>query len=365
MKWKIQELMGVWLQGALLCAASSLGAVSSAQAPPQPWHAQWIAAAEGPARDYDVVYFRKQLTLPSVPELFMVDVSADTRFELHVNGKRVNAGPALADVHHWRYETYDLAPYLAAGQNEIAAIVWNYGTAAAIAQMSSQTAFLLSAEDPTNKEIDTGSGWQTSHERGRTLAISHKSDYYAAGPDEVMDGTKINWEWDRTSADDASVWLPAKLLGNAAPRGAQDSPTRWILQKDDLPSMQYTPVTAGHIVRVTGATSQLAGSLERPVTIPAHSDVTLLLDRGELTTAYPSLEISGGDQGTVDVTYAEALYDDHGQKGNRNEVAGRHIAGVEDHILSDGQQRTYRPLWWRTWRYIQVEVKTADYDPSS
>ena len=360
MKSKIQELSTVWLQGALLYAVVSFAAASSGQTPPQAWHAQWIAAADGPARDYDVVYFRKQLTLPSLPERFMVDVSADTRFELHVNGKRVNAGPALADVHHWRYETYDLAPYLTAGQNEIAAIVWNYGTSAAIAQMSSQTAFLLSAEDQKNQQIDTGSDWQTSHEKGRTLGVSHKTEYFAAGPDEVMDGTKINWDWDHSSANDAAAWLPARPLGNAAPRGAQDSPTRWILQKDDLPSMQYTPVTAGHIVRVSGAASEIAGSLEQPVTIPAHADVTLLLDRSELTTAYPSLEISGGEHSVVDLTYAEALYDDHRKKGNRNEVAGRHIAGVEDHILSDGHQRTYRPLWWRTWRYIQVEVKTAD-----
>ena len=253
MKSKIQKLAAVCLQRALLCTAASFVTAASAQVPPQAWHAQWIAAADGPVRDYDVVYFRKQLTLPSVPQHFMVDVSADTRFELHVNGKRVNAGPALADVHHWRYETYDLAPYLTAGQNEIAAIVWNYGTSAAIAQMSSQTAFLLSAEDPNNREVDTGSDWQTSHEKGRTLAVSHKSDYYAAGPDEVMDGTKINWDWDRSSTSDAALWLPAKLLGNAAPRGAQDSPTRWILQKDDLPSMQYMPITAGHIVRVSGA----------------------------------------------------------------------------------------------------------------
>ena len=44
-------------------------------------------------------------------------------------------------------------------------------------------------------------------------------------------------------------WAPAKLLGHAAPRGAQDSPTRWILEKDDLPPMQYVPVSAGHVVR--------------------------------------------------------------------------------------------------------------------
>jgi hypothetical protein len=341
-----------------------VGVLATAQAPPAAWHAQWIASADGPARDFDVVYFRRQFDLSEVPGHLIVDVSADMRFELHVNGKQVNAGPALADVHHWRYETYDLAPYLNAGQNEIAAIVWNYGTSAAIAQMSSQTAFLLSAEDSKNAWLDTSSEWQTSHERGRTLGSPVTLGYYAAGPEEVMDGTKMNWNWDKTSVTDAAAWLPAKPLGHAAPRGAQDSPTRWILQRDDLPSMQYTPLTAGHIVRMSGAGADLAGEINsessQPVIIPARADVTLLLDRSELTTAYPTLEISGGDHATVNLTYAEALYDDHGQKGNRNEVAGRHIAGVEDHILSDGQHRTYRPLWWRTWRYIQVEVKTAD-----
>jgi hypothetical protein len=360
MKAKIEARVIVGLRNALLCTATMVVAASVAQAPPHAWHAQWIAAADGPARDYDVVYFRRQLVLPTLPEHFLVDVSADTRFELHVNGKRVDAGPALGDVHHWRYETYDLAPYLAAGKNEIAAVVWNFGTSAAIAQMSSQTAFLLSAEDPKNAWVDTGSEWQTSHEKGRTLGSPVTLGYYAAGPAEVMDGTKMNWDWDNASPKDKDAWLPAKLLGHAAPRGAQDSPTRWILQKDDLPSMQYAPITAGRIVRATGTAGEIVGSLEQPVTLPEHADVTLLLDRGELTTAYPSLQISGGEHSTIDIAYAEALYDDRGQKGNRNEVAGRHIAGLEDRILSDGQRHTYMPLWWRTWRYIQLEVKTAD-----
>ena len=65
--------------------------------------------ADGPARDYDVVYFRKTISLATVPARFLVDVSADTRFELHVNGKRVGMGPALGDVHHWRYEAFDPA----------------------------------------------------------------------------------------------------------------------------------------------------------------------------------------------------------------------------------------------------------------
>ncbi len=327
---------------------------------PQPWAAQWIARADGPARDYDVVYFRKTISVATVPARFLVDVSADTRFELHVNGKRVGMGPALADVHHWRYETFDLAPYLHAGENEIAAIVWNFGTAAALAQMSSQTAFLLSAEDAANSSINTGDGWQASQEPGRTLGEIHVRGFYAAGTPEVMDGRKMNWDWDKAGANDLGRWAQAKSLGNAATRGAHDSPTSWILEKNELPPMQYTPVSAGHVVRLSGVSVGQVTSLETPVTIPANSNVTFLLDRGELVTAYPSLQLEGGKGASVDMTYAEALYDAKGKKGNRNEVGERHIAGISDHIVSDGERRSYRTLWWRTWRYIQVDVKTGD-----
>ena len=348
-----------WLRCLFACGIAAFAPALSSQITPAQWHAQWIAAPDGPARDYNVVYFRKALSLPGMPDHFVVDVSADNRFELHVNGKRVDAGPALGDVQHWRYETYDLAPYLKTGENEIAAIVWNFGTSAPIAQLSSQTAFLLSAEDANNASIDTSSGWQVSHETGRTLGHLEMKGYYAAWPSEVMDGAKMNWTWDRETPSDAGKWQPAKSLGRAGPRGAQDSPTRWILEKDELPPMQYVSISAGHVVRVSGLPQGNAASLEKPLTIPAHSAVTILLDRDVLTTAFPSLQLEGGQQASVDLTYAEALYDANGQKGNRNDISGRHIAGVQDHILSDGQSHTYRTLWWRTWRYLQLEVKTA------
>ena len=328
-----------------------------AEAPAQ-WRAEWIATPDGPARDFDVAYFRKTLTLGHVPGVFLVDVSADTRFELHVNGQRVGAGPALADVHHWRYEVYDLAPFLHAGENAIAAIVWNYGAHAAVAQMSSRTAFLLSAEDPANAAIDTGKGWESSHDAGRSLGSLRALGYYAAGPPEVMDGAKMHWGWDAANA--LGEWKPAMPVGHAAPRGAQDSPTPWMLVKDELPAMQYTPESPGHVVRVTGMGESQVKSLDAPVTIPAHADVTILLDHDVLTTAYPTLDLDGGADATVEMIYAEALYDVHGQKGNRNEITGRHIAGLEDSIIADGQARSYRTLWWRTWRYLQVEVKTGD-----
>ena len=354
--------------GTLALSAS----LSHGQTVPPQWDAQWIAAPDGPVRDYDVLYFRKSLPLPSVSGRFMVDVSADNRYELHVNGKRVSAGPALADVHHWRYESVDIAPYLKAGDNEIAAIVWNFGTSAPVSQMTSRTAFLLSAEDPKNAAINTtgpaekepaARGWLVSHEKGRTIQpVNNHGYYYAAGTPEVIDGRTLQWDWDSATVADPAAWLPATSLGNAAPEDAENSPTPWILHRDELPPMQYAATSAGHIVRTTGLESASLehANFDKPITIPANADVTLLLDRDTLTTAFPSLAIKGGRDAAIHLTYAEALYDDKGEKGNRNEIAGRHIEGVEDTIFSDGGERTYRTLWWRTWRYLQIEVKTAN-----
>jgi len=40
-------------------------------------------------------------------------------------------------------------------------------------------------------------------------------------------------------------------------------------------------------------------------------------------------------------------------------VDGKQFVGYEDVFISDGgANRTYRPLWWRTWRYLQIKVAT-------
>ncbi len=62
------------------------------------------------------------------------------------------------------------------------------------------------------------------------------------------------------------------------------------------------------------------------------------------------------------MTYAEALVDAKGQKGYRDEIAKKHIEGVVDEFLPGGEAaaREFSPLSWRTWRYLQIEVESAD-----
>ena len=80
-----------------------------------------------------------------------------------------------------------------------------------------------------------------------------------------------------------------------------------------------------------------------------------------MTTAYPELTVSGGAKSTIRFTYAEALVDDKGDKGNRNDITGKHIVGIVDEFLPDGSaSRRFMPLGWRTWRYLQMDINTTD-----
>ena len=121
-----------------------------------------------------------------------------------MNGKRVGDGPARGDLTHWRYERFDLAPYLHTGHNLITATVWNFGILAPVAQMTDRTAFLLESEveGPTN--ISTPKDWLVEVEPGqRPLGrdtVTLKDAYYASGPGEEIDASKYDWNWNSANS---------------------------------------------------------------------------------------------------------------------------------------------------------------------
>ncbi len=130
---------------------------------------------------------------------------------------------------------------------------------------------------------------------------------------------------------------------------------------DPLPQMTYKEESPGAIVRAGLADAARSGFPAGALSIPPHTTTQVLLDRKTLTTAYPELTFSGGRGSRVVLTYAEALYDAQLKKGNRNDVADRHAIGFHDVVLPDGgEKHTFEPLWWRTWRYLQMDIETGD-----
>ena len=109
-KFRVFTLLALLLTGAIR---------GFAQLPPEAlaglWKAHWITSPSAPQRDIVVLHFRKVIEIPRVPEHFVVHVSADSLFILNVNQREVGRGPARSDLAHWKYETYDLAPFLRPG----------------------------------------------------------------------------------------------------------------------------------------------------------------------------------------------------------------------------------------------------------
>ena len=276
------------------------------------WKAQWIACPDAPERDAGIFHFRKVINLPAAPASFLVHVSADNRFLLSVNGKQSGAGPASGDLFHWRYETFDLAPLLHSGDNIIGATVWNFGAKSPVAQMSDRTGFLLQGDGDLEQVANTDASWQAEPENGhRLLPVNFGAalhTYYAGPPGELIDGQSYDWNWN-TALNTPGSWKAAKVIGAGAPRAIRDAPTPWMLVPDPLPQMENTPISPGRVVQSSGIT---LADLEKPFTVPANSQASVLLDAGALTTAYPELTLSGGSGSHARLTYAEALFDEQG-----------------------------------------------------
>src|SRR5438067_1061128 len=126
----------------------------------KPWDAYWISVPNQPLHDYGVYQFRKTFTLDTKPSSFVVNVSADNRYKLYVNGQFVSLGPARGEIFHWNFETVDIASYLQTGKNAVTAVVWNYGDMKPEAEISYQTAFILEGSSEHEKIINTDKSWK-------------------------------------------------------------------------------------------------------------------------------------------------------------------------------------------------------------
>jgi alpha-L-rhamnosidase len=356
-----RKILATTVLGLLAIGSVAISAETSTDVPR--WTAHWITCPDAPVRDAAVFHFRKLLKLEKPPAHFIVHVSADNQFLLYVNQQRVGSGPARSDLPHWRFETYDLGPYLRSGTNLLAATVWNFGVHSALAQMSDRTGFLLQGETETERVADTNETWEAEQENGITAAAvsSLPADTYFAGePSERVDAAAFDWEWNSASHRKPNPrWKEAVSIAKASPRGERFPSTNWQLIPDPLPHMNMELAPVGKVVRASGIDlpSQFP---DEPFRVPAHAKASILIDTSHLTTAYPELTVTGGAGSMVRATYAEALYDEKGNKGNRNEIAGKHIAGVYDEFLPDGPTRTFVPLAWKTWRFLQLDITTSN-----
>jgi len=338
---------------------------------PETWDSQWITHPGIDKTAFGLIHFRNRFNLNEVPEKFVVHVSGDNRYRLYVNGTEVAYGPQLGDIRNWRYETLDLAPWLRRGENVLAAEVMNWGVERSYGIISFKTGFLLQGNTKSESFVNTNHNtkWKvyanpgifekTVYWRGGGEIVG---GFYAANPTDSIVAEKYPWGWQELAFDDRH-WSGPEII-YAQPKTSAGTGHGWILQPRTTPVQTSQKEIFTRIARsdIPG----LAGNFQfgkNKLTLPAHSRHTLLIDQGYVTLGYPKLHLSGGKDARISVKYSEALYDAENLKGNRNETDGKVIKGISDvYIMDGGKDRIFQPLWFRTFRFVQLQIETKE-DP--
>lgn len=354
-----------------LYAISSSGQMPDTTINPQlnasRWAAQWIKVKNASDNDYGVYHFRKTFELTEEPEHFRIHVSADNRYKLYVNGTLVSLGPARNDIYNWTFETVDIARWLKKGKNTLASIVWNFGAYKPVAQMSfQQTAFIVQGNGPSEQLVNTNASWKGIQNKSYKPVSRDLKTYFVVGPGDEIDAAAYPWGWDKNNYNDSS-WESVIPIMPGAGKGTMDYPG-WQLVPRSIPQMELTNERIPKLRLAKGMKSLGNFPLDGGnYNIPASSKVSFLLDQTHLTTAYLNLKFSKGKNARINISYAESLYEDTPEnrqkpqhKGNRNDINNKFFWGYNDRIIADGgENRLFTTLWWRTYRYILLEIETG------
>jgi alpha-L-rhamnosidase len=321
--------------------------------------APWVSYPSANQTAYGVYHFRKSFDLEKVPEKLVIHVSADNRYNLFVNGQRVCYGPAKGDLQTYKYDVIDIAPFLKPGKNLLAALVYNGGEDRPLALLTVQTAFMLRAENEEFSLLNTDSGWKTYKNPAYEVISYYEMlfrerwfyGFYACGGGDEVFAEKYPWGWETSDFEDFN-WIPAEPL-------VFDKQPPWNLVPRNIAFMDNHLVFPEKIRKVSGVNIP-AGvwNGKTKLSIPANTKASVLVDFEIFTMGYPELTVSGGKNSKIQVKYAEALYEAVHLKAHRDSVNGLSMFGVWDIFHADGETRTFRPLWKRTFRYVQFNIET-------
>jgi len=330
----------------------------------KPWTAKWISYPDNSNTEYGVYLFRKEISINTKPYKFIIHVSADNRYKLYINGVYVCNGPARSHLFKWNFESIDISSYLHQGINIISSVVWNFAEHRPLAQISGQTGFIVQGNSKGESIANTDTSWVVVKDTAYKPLPVNINQYYVAGAGEEFNCKKHTWHWMEKDFN-TSGWKHAREVETAKPVGCMGEwggPSLHLLSQRKIPLMeekkqQFFGVRRSDIANIPEGF--LKG--ETPITISANSKVKILIDQNELTTAYPVLNFSKGRRSTIKLTYAESLFDSNGNKGNRNEIENKQITGNSDIIIcDDGNNHIFQTLWWRTFRYVELEIETKD-----
>jgi hypothetical protein len=205
---KFASLLSVLLGFSLALHVAEHVLLAAIPPSPQEWKACWIWNADEENAANGMLLARKDFRLDAVPATARLYITADTRYQLFVNGRFVNRGPARSSPDHQSFDALEIAPYLRSGANQLAVRVLHTGLGRSYHQPP--RAGLLVQVEVDGRVIGTDGSWKVRPDPTWSRE-SPRINGWHDGFSDIVDLREYLQGWKEPGFDD-SRWQLARCL---------------------------------------------------------------------------------------------------------------------------------------------------------
>jgi len=336
----------------------------------------WIGAGTGTFSETEgpvVHYYRKNIELPEAAWDLKIEITADSKYKLYVNGKLVNVGPQKGDANLWYRDELDLGGFVRPGLNVVVVAVLSVPNRPRAGNYSFARTDTPGLYLRGPYGFDGDSGWKYS--RAKVSVRAESPDFAPLCVFEDAVGSPFNAsgfdaDYDDGDWQDAVAYGPRDLAERL--KGENLLPRAIPLMRMDRKRFEGVKAVRQSVL-APGAWDAFV-ERDEPVTIPARTVEIAEISAGAETTGYLKLAMSGGLGATVRILTSEC-YAFEGieglkgpflpRKGDRTDSVNGRLYGFTDTYRPCGagtadSPETYEPFWFRTFRFVRLEIETGD-----
>lgn len=348
-------------------------------------HGQWVWTPEWNDENASaarIVLFRKEIFLPDNAKEASVNITADTRYKLYVNGKLLQFGPSRGDNKVWFVDSVDLKAALCKGQNVIVVSVLRYPLDT---QKGNHGMFRTkmpglylegkaALENGEKVDLSTNSSWLCRIDGG-TSFVREEERFAPLYIHECVQGDASLLGWNDTGCSCADSWAKVCVY--------EEQQIPEILRAENLVprTIPFMYRKARTFAGVYDARNSIIGQEKwlallrgemSAITVPAHSTEEIVLDAGEEMTGFISTSLCGGEGAELEQLYAECYIQNEKSgaiglpvKKDRLDKVNGHLDGYKDCYTvacsgTGARPEEYAPYWYRTFRFVKITVRTAE-----
>jgi alpha-L-rhamnosidase len=254
--------------------------------------------------------FRKSFVLATNPPQASLQIFADSRYILWINGRYVLRGPCRFDWHGPQYDTLNISPFLQPGTNVLAVMVHSYDNLTS--KIMIHAPCLTAQLQLPGTNIVTDATWRS----GPTM-YQPSPNAWGSIPDVIDARTQTN-DWTTTNFND-SAWETATNVDGS----------QWgLLQPRTIPYPSETVMTN---VTLVGSGQNLAAAL--PVTLSSGQKIVINL--GRMALAYAAVDMDATANSGLQITYYLRLINGQPSEGYGDGTTYTARGGRQSFITGD------------------------------